>query len=420
MINKIKNVKDRTIRDSFPDLEAAVNHIKDSKREDLETIRQAREAGKESDEYNRIKKGLMPCCAINFTYQDLIRGDTIIKPTGYLYMDVDDACEMDIDYKHVSAYWKSLSATGYTLVIKVYGLDKDYLKEAYSYVGKLLGVKYDKGAISRDRLTIISYDPDAYYNHSAEELVIPNFKDTKEEKNSTLNNSKGLELENNKCTHYSSIKDYSSTGLPSNGYKNEKYTSIIKYNNLDTCIRGLNIDYDENGCYDFGTNNKLPFAKAYIQKRGMLKGRRNTDFSIFLNQIISINPIVTEEEFLKYAHSINKTHVKPPLSNSEVIAIVNAKLKDRTKLKPFDNDDRRFIYSPDCPLSKIEQHSLRMKKINHERCEKSRLKIRLSMLSWDYQQLGKITIKKLVGVTEMDKKTIQKYYTPIKTDLGLL
>src|SRR5690606_29434466 len=97
-------------------------------------------------------------------------------PTGYLYIDVDGCLDIDLYSPYISAYWKSLSGTGYSIVVAVKGLTKKNYKEATLEVSEVLDLPIDKGAISIDRLTCISYDPDAYYNPNAEVYTITSKK----------------------------------------------------------------------------------------------------------------------------------------------------------------------------------------------------------------------------------------------------
>ncbi|WP_454046813.1 hypothetical protein [Chryseobacterium sp. Marseille-Q8038] len=99
-----------------------------------------------------------------------------MNPTGYLYLDVDGMTEQDfeINTTYICAYWRSLSNTGMTLVVKVDGLTLNNFKEATKKIARLLDIPYDEKAVSIDRLTVLPYDRHAYFNSSTE--IIPVFQ----------------------------------------------------------------------------------------------------------------------------------------------------------------------------------------------------------------------------------------------------
>lgn len=74
----------------------------------------------------------MPAISVGFSFSNgYINGINIDSPTGYLYLDVDGAIETDfeINTAYVCAYWRSLSNTGMSLVVKVEGLTPYNLKQ---------------------------------------------------------------------------------------------------------------------------------------------------------------------------------------------------------------------------------------------------------------------------------------------------
>ncbi len=178
--NNVKNYKNRNVVGNFSSVKEVIEYIKSNDREEFERIQEARKQGKGSKIYDKIK-GTIPCIAINFTYNNnYINADNVSEPTGYMYIDIDEA-DFDIgslDKTNVVAYWRSLSNQGYTIILKVKGLDANCLKEQYSYVAEELDIPIDFGAISVDRLTVLSYDPDVFYNPDASVLFLSQFENS--------------------------------------------------------------------------------------------------------------------------------------------------------------------------------------------------------------------------------------------------
>src|SRR5690606_34550190 len=100
-----------------------------------------------------IKVKNLPAININFNFSnDYINGANVAGSTGYLYLDVDGKTEKDLEINtiYVCAYWRSLSNTGLTLVVRVHGLTPENFKEATDEIAKLLDIPYDKNAVSID------------------------------------------------------------------------------------------------------------------------------------------------------------------------------------------------------------------------------------------------------------------------------
>ncbi len=391
MINKINSITNRKIIDNFNDMEALINYVKDNQRPEYKFIKEARNSGKGTETYNNIKRNKIPCAIINFEHEGYVKCSTLIKPTGYMYLDIDNECDLDFDINYVHAYWRSLSNNGYSVVLKVKGLDNNHLKESYRYVGELLNIGYDKAAISKDRVTVLSYDPDAYFN----------------------NDSLTVDLSSLEYTQHSN-KNLFYLGYDCNG-------TNVRYNNRDEVIESKSIilDYDMTGMFDLGKNNKIFFSEVLVPFKPINKGNRNKVMSTIAHQLISLNKNESKNRLFGIINSINKDKMIPPLCLKEINIIVNSKYKNRFNLTPLINASRRFFYNPEFELTVIEKRRLMMTKMNKDRVVESRAKISKVLLEWDYEKNGKITIKKVTSLCEMNKKTVQKYYSPLLEELEI-
>lgn len=103
MINKINQCTNSTIKDSFNNIGEVVEFIRTPPSEHVKLVRGARSLERGCEEYQNIKKYKLPAIAINFQYSNnYIKGKNLDKPTGYLYIDVDNLTGRDIEIN--SAY----------------------------------------------------------------------------------------------------------------------------------------------------------------------------------------------------------------------------------------------------------------------------------------------------------------------------
>lgn len=402
MINKIDYCTNRTITGSFQNIGEVVEFIRTPPPEHIELVQYARSLERGSEEYKSIKIKKLPAITINFNFSGrYIIGKNITDPTGYLYVDIDNITEKDLEINmaYVCAYWRSLSDTGLTLVVKATGLTQYNLKAATEEIAKVLDIPYDPQAVSIDRLTVLSYDPNAYYNDNVDVFPIAEMELDQPERNNQLE----------KSTHYNTIK-YNSIGYDCNGYK-------LRFNNLDELLQPFNIVFDENGFYDLGRDNKLEYAQVFVPFKKIGEGKRETILKSIAYQLVALNKDVNRIILLKYLNSINDGKMSPPLHSSEVFQIFKKVYKQINNIEPIPNAQRRFIYDKTKKLSPTDKRKLNLKKINQDRKNRTVSELLGVVKNWDYSLNGKITIKKLCEVTGKNKKTIQTYYKGLKAEI---
>ena len=86
MFNIITNVKNRTVIENIT-LTELVTQLKNPSIIHKKIVDKARVLGKESLEYNNIKKSL-PCFVPNYNHDAYVKTNTIQKSTGFIYIDV--------------------------------------------------------------------------------------------------------------------------------------------------------------------------------------------------------------------------------------------------------------------------------------------------------------------------------------------
>lgn len=396
MINKIDYCTNRTITDSFQDINEIVKFIKNPPQEHKELVEYARTLERGTNEYQNIKKYQLPAISVNFNFSnDYIIGKNVAESTGYLYIDVDGKTEQDLEINttYICAYWRSLSNAGLTLVVKVDGLTPANFKAATQEIAKLLDIPFDSKAVSIDRLTVLSYDPNAYYNDDVEVFPV-----------AELVSEQSVELSStgSKNFRHTITKDKSLIGIHCDGKIG------IRYNNLNEAIEGLNIIYDDRGIYDCG-QDKVKYHSAFMPKR-VREGNREKALGLYAKRLLFLNPDLDRDTLSKMIFHANMINFLTPLENGEVKGIIDKAFKNRQHLRT--NKTKRFFFK-DITLTAIEKSRKCLEILNQEKREKTQEKkniISEVFCNWNCHENGKITPKKVMEITGLRKTMIYNYF----------
>ncbi|MDV3949332.1 hypothetical protein CMT75_12495 [Elizabethkingia anophelis] len=403
MINKIESCKKRKITDSFQNIGDVVEFIKNPPSEHIKLVNHARTLERDSEEYKNIKINRMPAVSVGFNFENgYIKGDNVSSSTGYLYIDVDGYTEEDfeINTAYVCAYWRSLSNTGVSIIVKVEGLTPKNLKVATSKIAELLDIPYDDRAVSIDRLTVLTYDPNAYYNDNTDVIPIDEL----------LPDGTEAIIDSTKSTHFNTINKDKLLGYECNGYK-------LRFNNLNELLQPLDIQFDENGFHDLGKDNKLKYAQVFIPFKTINTGQRESILKSIAYQLVALNKNAPKALTLKYLQTVNAKVMRPQLSSTEVNTTLNKVYKKRNDIKPVLNTSRRFIYDSSKNLTTTEKRQLNAIQMGKDKVDKTKQELLDVMKNWNIEKCGKMTIDNIKKVTGKNKKTVQKYYTHLKRQL---
>lgn len=338
--------------------------------------------GKDDPLYKSIKNSL-PCITFLNSFKNYVNNDNIIENTGFMYVDVDNVGEIDFSiYSFVVAYWKSLSNNGYGILIKCENIGElqDNLKELSSF----FDIKLDKNAVSKDRLNVLGYDLNIYYNPN---YTSYRFKDSEKVSLSYINTSEY------RLQQIDTTKDF------------EK----LRFSNLKDLISG----YDFNGepFIDLG-ENKLQYAEVFIPKN-IFEGNRNKSMFVLCSQIRGLNAWISEATLYKVCSNINQDKFRPQLSEEELADIVRKVYMKENPLVIL-NKTKRILFNPDYDLSKFDKQSMAIKQIRATEAEKNTVKIIDCLNKWDFEKLGRITQMKLAKETGFGVATIKRRSEKIK------
>lgn len=396
MINKIDYCTNRTITGSFQDIQEVVKFIRNPPQNHVKLVEYARSLERGSYKYQNIKKYKLPAISLNFSFSyGYLKGDNVSTPTGYLYIDIDSQTEQDLEINttYICAYWRSLSNTGLTLVVKVDGLTPDNFKIATQEIAKVLDLPFDKRAVSIDRLTVLSYDPNAYYNDNVEVFLVVDL--LSHQSSAVAYCGTGTQF-----FRHTIIKDNSLIGIHCDGK--------IRYNNLDEATQGMVFEYNDQGIHDCG-QNKIKYHSAFMPKR-VKEGNREKALSLYAKRLLYLNPELNIETFSKMIYTANMLNILTPLDNKEVRTIINKAFNIRQA--PRVNKTKRFFFQ-DITLTPVEKSRRCLEVLNQEKREKTQEKKNLIselFCNWDCHTDGKITPKKIMDITGLKKTMVYEYF----------
>ncbi|MDY6026460.1 BT4734/BF3469 family protein [Bergeyella zoohelcum] len=383
-INLCQSITSRNIIYSVRNLEEYINLIKDEKPQNA-LIMKLRSLDRANPEFDKIKKHQLPCAVLHFNYDRYIRQDKTLSSTGYLYFDIDETIDEEIlkSNPYIAAYWKSVSGRGYGLAVNVLGITLENYNSAFPKIAEILKLPIDPQAKSKDRLTVLSYDPNAYYNPEA--LIIK---------------VEDLDLSSENSPIFRDIVKKNSPVV-----YNVTENSKIRYDNLEDIIKNMNFNFVDGVC-DL-KDNKIPYTSAFIPKN-VKKGNREKTLGLFCENFLALNPHIAKEHFERMIKSFNIKNLEEPLGARELKSIIDKKWSKRYYLKPFHNNQRRFIFeNTNLPL--VDKRRKIMDAVNEDRKEKTKKKqerIKDILENWNCQEDEKVTAKKIILKDPELKKTM--------------
>lgn len=384
MFQIVSNIYNRSVIATIT-IDEFVNEVRSPGLATRYQINKAREVYSTSPEkkndslYKSIKNSL-PCITFLNTFDKYVSNENIIKSTGYMYIDVDNIDFIDLkNHSFVVCYWKSLSNNGYGIVIKYDVNSVLDLQDCVSELSEVLGISLDKNAVSKDRLNVISYDENIYYNKNYTEY--------------TFNNKKMVSNTYINTNLINRLQVIDTTYEEGN----------LRFSNLEELIKSY--DFDGNPFIDLG-DNKLQYAEVFIPKE-IFDGNRNKSMYVLCSQIRGLNPWITEDYLLKVCNTINKDKFKPQLDFRELVDIVR-KVCSKKEPVVMLNKTKRILFNPDYVLTKKEKQSMTATQIRGVEAEKNTKKIITCLNSWDFERLGKISQSKLAKETGFGIATIKR------------
>lgn len=390
MFNIITNIKNRNVVDNIS-LEELVNHLKNPSIVHKRIIDKARTLDKKSKEYSDIKKTL-PCFVPNYRHKEYVKIETIEKSTGFIYIDVDYNIDIDFsEFSFVAASWKSLSGVGSGIIVALdnyseLNTDLKTMRTIINSVCEELDIKADNAAVSRDRLNVIGYDYNTYFN--------PNFTRF----NTSFAEDKKVVTRENKKLLERLETDY------------HFYDGDLRLSNLDELKEGL--PFKDDILFLDMSDNPIKYTSVYIPKTIAVGSRNDTMFKI-LSSIKALNPLIKKERFIGFANYMNNNICFEPMGKEELTNICIKLLNRNVPL--FANKEQKYPFNPIYTLTGRERSSIASGEHNRKEAKKNTDKILKFSEEWDYGKDGKFTFKALSIKLGLSYKTILTRKKEIKS-----
>ena len=396
MFNIILNVNNRSVI-STVSLEEFIEQLKNPSPFHKKIVDRARELGKGNKEYEKIKKTI-PCFVPGYLHNNSVNSKTIEKSTGFIYIDVDT--EIDVDFsKHnfVAASWKSLSGVGSGILVAIdnaeyIGTDLQKMRLLINTISDIIDVVPDSAAISRDRLNVVGYDTNVYYNPNYIPFTIDSLSTLKDEevilKKETSKNNNIYNYRLREDVHF--------------------FDNTLRLSNLDIVIKDLKFEDDE--LYKVFVDDKIKYTEVYIPK--MIKmGSRNFTVFRLLSTIKALNPHINENRVRGIARYLNNKCYEP-LNQEELNSIILKVVKKDIEL--FANKTKTYIFNPIYTLNVDERREIRGEDTSKRAKEKMTSKLTALIGKWDKEKDGKFTMKSLAIKAGVCYKTVLRYKKEIK------
>lgn len=418
IINLCKAITFRDTIYSVKDLKEFIDLVKSDTKPENIAINKLRAFKKKSSEFKKIKLTQISSAILHFNYaKNKMVSENTKNPTGYLFFDIDnnasDVLKKQLDNnQYIAAYWKSVSNTGFGLAVRVSGITPFNYLDACKYIRRILKLPIDEKAHSIDRLTVLSYDPNAVYNPTSTIIDINpvNFENAIPRKISK-NQEKSIQpLFRNTIN-----KDKSLLGIHCDG----KIT--IRYNNLDEVTENMEFHYNNNGIHDCG-KNKVEYTIAYMPKN-VKTGNRERTLGLYAKNLLFLNPDMTKELLYKIVSNANMRNLLNPLDYKEVNSIVTKAYNKQNEFKPPCKKNKRFFFN-DVTLTPIEKTLKFLPILNEEKRQKTEEKKNLIseiLCNWNCNDSGKITPKKVLelGNGILKKTLVYNYFRDNKKDIPI-
>lgn len=382
LVSKYRSIKDPRVCDVVS-LHSILSLIKqgDSYRPH---ILKARTLGKGSMGYNKIKEEYLPTFRFNFHFRDYAKNENIVTSTGLIYLDVDDAYTVP-DNEYIFAKWKSLSGSGYGILVRVEGLSVENYCITYNKLGSIIGIPVDNGARKLTQQTVQSYDPEMYHNENSRIYIC--------EKVSNNNNSikeKGI-VTNDTFTMQS---------------KNTRFDNIDEYFT------------DETPYIVF--ENKVKICQPFIP-HVTLEGQRNQVMFSILSQYSLLNPTKGNYFLQAICNFINKK-MHPELTKTETAKIIRNVLLARNNgsIKLQYNKERRILFNPRISFTRDMIMSIVNMEVGKLKTSKTKNTIYLIIETWDFTQDGKLVQKKVAEKAGISLATVKRYWKEFKDYVKIL
>lgn len=350
----------------------------------------------------------LPCVTYNFLYRRYKKDCNIISSTGLIFIDIDHPSfnPSMIDKKRILGYYKSVSGNGYHILVRIDAITQSNFKTSYKAVCEDLGILefVDINAIKHSQFSLLSFDEDAYFNHtpfiySAELYACPAIDLT------------ATPLKHISCIPFEGILK-NQTAYTSDGDTN------LRFDNLDE------ISIPEGEKYVVNWEG-YDYVKCWIPIKKLKDGRKRFMLS-YVTNLVWLNGAAEYERLFSVMHNVNQIACEVPLSPKILYKILNGILKrlHSGNLYPIlFNKKRKIVFDKYNFYSKGEKLDMVLQELAIKKTDDSIVKMKEILSQWKHE-FGKITARNIFNLckskrinVKISSKTINKYYKHFKSEI---
>lgn len=368
-------------------------------------IATAREHGKGTVEYTRIKTHKLPSFLFNFNFGNgSLANKNIISSTGLFYADIDNVGSGQIEHlkeelsniPYVLAVWKSLSENGLSVLFKVSGLDTNNYNEFKDYIlNTYTQFNWDLNAFKKIQKTVLSYDYNLYRNLDCKSLSYSTVK------NSVYINNPPFTI------NIDTIKE--KVFIVNGGLQNNKehYTLKPQYINKKKLKTSTEANFNTDEVYIIHTD-KVLVNRIYLTKQKVQDGNTNSIMSLWAVKLVDINDLNEEDlpVLLVTLQSLNLKGCQKKLDEKELTKIAISALK-RKGQHQYELYEKKVTFNSVAGFSVSEKMDIGRKAGKQSQKNKT-----LTTLKENYKT--GMTAKALSEITGKGLRTIERYWKELK------
>jgi hypothetical protein len=349
----------------------------------VEDILLARQHGK-GKLYDRIKQR-RPCVSINFKFNGYKNNENIQDSTGLLYFDID-GMGLDelysLDLSKIYVAHKSFGGKGTCLIVKASGITQENFKVVYQDIATKLGISdiMDTNAIKMVQSTVLSYDPDIYFNENS--IVF-----------------------DEKVSFRGELKREENISPRNDTFLKPKYHTAPRNSNAADLVPE-NLEY-------MVFPEGIMTAQVIIP-RNIKEGSRTNVLLAELNNLVVLNPWLNYAQVLEKAYMIHNINTDDRLSPKEVQNAVDSifRYKIEGTLRPINNKIRKVIFKSVSALSREEKIGIVNIEVGKIRTDVTKKKISEAVEGWNCKT--KITAKVVAQKINMSPATVKRHWSGVK------
>lgn len=369
-----------------------------NKARELKLVYNSSKTSKNKEAYDKVKKSL-PAVSWNGIFELNRDNSNFIKGTGFIYIDVDhaDFSINNIDKTKIYAYHKSVGNMGYAIICACPNITAlNYESTFLSIINDLDISQYvDMSAKKLTQSSILSHDPNLYINDNA--FV------------------------------YNSVEPFKYKNIPNHFISNKKkeHNEVAGYkNDLQKVIEQNNIVYNNIGSFEFHGNDtihnweeRFDYVECYKPFHKVSDGRKRTMMN-YIRNLVWLNPNIDYYKVMNSSKFVSKEISENPLPDELIEKFVTLILYQNSQGTLTPKITKKIIlFNPASKLNTEAKQKLWGATASAQYALKGTERLFQILKNWNFELFGKLSIQSVATNSDMNKKTVAKYWSNFKESI---